>query len=153
LQEHAEEVRSVVEDSLLFRQQRWNTDYTPPYFKRLSILELARLGEPIDGLIKRYWNSDPDTEMVHQGVADVLAKFHQQLTPAQLQTHVERGLNHSSFRTRRPFFELSVQLYGDKYLNQALQDQSKSIQSWARKQTDKMNQKPHWPSCPIFTAI
>jgi hypothetical protein len=137
LQEHADEVRSVVEESPHFMRRQWNTAYTPPYFKRLAILELARLGQPVDQLIKRYWDSEPDTEMVHQGVADVLAEFHEQLPAEILQTHVERGLNHRAFRTRRPFFELSVQLYGDKYLGQALQDEAKSIRKWAKKQQAK----------------
>jgi hypothetical protein len=134
LQENAEEVRSVVEDSYLFMRERWKTAvYLPPYFKRLAAYELVRLGEPIDQLIARYWDTEPDPEMVHQGIADALAEFGAQLPADELQHHVERGLNHGSFRTRRPFFELSVQLYGDKYLDQALQDEAKSIRNWAKK--------------------
>jgi hypothetical protein len=135
LQEHAEEVRSVVEESFLFMRRHWTAAfYTPPYFKRLAILELARLGEPVAQLIEHYWDSEPDSEMVNQGLADALAEFHEQLSPEALQTYIERGLNHGSLRTRRPFFELSLKLYGDKYLSQALQDEAKSIQTWAKKQ-------------------
>lgn len=138
LQENAEEVRSVVEDSYLFMRERWKTAvYLPPYLKRLATFDLARLGEPIDQLIARYWDTEPDPEMVHQGIADALAKFGDQLPAAELQRHVERGLNHGSFRTRHPFFKLSVQLYGNKYLDQALQDEAKSIRNWAKKQQAK----------------
>lgn len=135
LQENAEEVRSVVEESYLFMRERWKTAvYLPPYFKRLAAHELARLGEPIDQLIARYWDTESDAEMVHQGIADALAELGNQLPADELQRHVERGLNHGSFRTRHPFFKLSVQLYGDKYLDQALQDESKTIRNWAKKE-------------------
>jgi hypothetical protein len=135
LQEHAEEVRSVVEESFLFMRRHWTAAfYTPPYFKRLAVLELARLGEPVAQLIEQYWDSEPDTEMVQQGVADALSEFSDQFSAEQLQAEVERGLKAGMRQTRLAFFRLSLKLYGDKYLSQALQDEAKSIRNWANKQ-------------------
>ncbi len=138
LEAHVETIQSMYEDPLFFiRQQLGSITYTPPYLKRLAIPELVRLGESLDQLTALYWNSEIDASLVHQGIADALVEFKDQLPQDDIQHYVEQGIKNGAYQTRHAFFRASVTLFGHKYLDQALQDESKAIRNWAKKEQAK----------------
>lgn len=138
LEAHHQHIQSLHEDPFFFIQQQIRTStYTPSYLKRFAIPELVRLGESLDQLTGLYWNSEIDATLVHQGIADALVEFKDQLSPEDIQHYLEQGIKNGAYQTRHAFFRASVKLFGHKYLAQALKDDSKAIRNWAQKQQAK----------------
>jgi hypothetical protein len=138
LEAHHQHIQSLYEDPFFFIQQQIRTStYTPSYLKRFAIPELVRLGESLDQLTGLYWNSEIDATLVHQGIADALVEFKDQLSPEDIQHYLEQGIKNGAYQTRHAFFRASVKLFGHKYLAQALKDESKAIRNWAQKQQAK----------------
>ncbi len=106
-----------------------------PYLKRLAIPWLVRLGEYLHTLVERYWGygSDYDEAYFKLGVRDAIAEFHEQLEPHELQRLIERGIDDGKVQVRKPFYSLSMDFYGDSYLEQALDDNAASLRRWAAK--------------------
>lgn len=113
------------------RRQLWAS----PYLKRLAIPWLVRLGEDLHAIIERYWEygDDYDETYFKLGVRDAIAEFHEQLEPDELRRLVERGIDYGKVQVRKPFYLLSMDFYGDHYLEQALDDNATSLRQWAAK--------------------
>lgn len=109
----------------------------PAPLKRMAIPALARLGDDPQTVAEMFWDSgDSDyyIDAIHNGIADLLREFQEQIPPAELRRLVEQGLNFSRVNVRKTFHALALELYGDEYLAQALQDVAKSLRTWAKKQ-------------------
>ena len=136
LQEQADLMQETIEENPFasIRQLMGRFELIPPYFKRASVVELVHMGESIDDLTDRYWNSNAEDTMTQQGIADALIAFHDQLDQEQIQDYVKQGIRHSSYQVRHAFHKVAVQLLGQQYLSQALKDDSKAVRNWAKKQ-------------------
>ncbi len=112
---------------------------TPAYLKRLAIPALVRLGEEMDNLVELFWDTDRDyyTDALNSGIADMLEEFHEQIPPDEFRQWIDRGISYSKAPTRKRFYLLSMQFYGTEYLERALQDNAKSIRTWAAKKLKK----------------
>jgi hypothetical protein len=55
------------------------------------------------------------------------------LAPDILRRLVEQGIQHNKATVRKTFYALSMQFYGGELLEQALEDNAKSIRNWAGK--------------------
>lgn len=111
----------------------------PPYLHRLAIPALVRLGEDLEQTIEVYWQADSDyyKDANTAGVADAIREFSERLSPARRRELIERGVTHGSAQTRKAFYLLSEELYGDEYLERALQDNAASLRTWAAKKLAK----------------
>lgn len=112
---------------------------TPAYLKRLAIPALVRLGEELDDLVELFWDTDRDyyADALNSGIADALEEFHDRVPPDEFRQWIERGISYSKAGTRKRFYLLSTQFYGTEYLERALQDNAKSIRTWAGKKMKK----------------
>ena len=121
--------------SLEFYRQRRYFLFTPPFIKRLAIPALVRLGEDFEELAETFWDNDReyDRDALNAGIADVLEEFNDRFPPAQMRQWIERGINYSRAATRKRFYALSTEYYGNEYLERALEDNAKSIRTWAAK--------------------
>jgi hypothetical protein len=107
----------------------------PTYLKRLAIPAVVRFGEDLMDVIDAYWGAGDtyDADALGNGVADAIQEFHQQLAPDILRRLVEQGIQHNKATVRKTFYALSMQFYGGELLEQALEDNAKSIRNWAGK--------------------
>lgn len=105
----------------------------PPYLKRLAVPALVRLGEKLEEVVDVFWDLDDDyyVDALNQGVADAIEAFPDHLGANELRRLIERGIRHSRSGTRKRFYALSLQFYGDKYLKQAAQDRAQTVRAWA----------------------
>jgi len=131
LQEEEGEVDFLLE---LTRNRRYFL-LIPPFLKRLAIPALVRLGEDIEEVAETFWDSDRDyyRDVLNAGIADALEEFHDQIAPAKMRQWIERGINCTSAATRKRFYALSTEYYGNEYMERALEDNAKSVRSWAAK--------------------
>jgi hypothetical protein len=106
----------------------------PAYLKRLAVPALVRFGEDIAEVADRLWGSgDYDKDAIDNGIADAIREFHHQLSPEALRRLIVRGIQAGRATVRKTFYALSMEFYGDELLERALEDNAKSIRSWARK--------------------
>lgn len=127
------------EDGLLFQLLHGPRDFSfiPAPLKRMAIPALARLGDDPQTVAEMFWGSQDFEyyiDAVHNGIADLLREFQEQIAPAELRRLVEQGLNFGRVNVRKTFHALALELYGDEYLPQALEDNAKSLRTWAKKQ-------------------
>ena len=111
----------------------------PTWLKRLAVLGLVRFGEdPLDvsSLLLDH-DREYGSEGINKGVADVLSQYHDRIPPAQLRRLIEKGLQIPQVSTRKTFYQLSTQFYGDEYLKKTQEDNAASLRKWGAK---KLNQ-------------
>jgi len=122
-----------------------NSWLIPAALKRIAIPALARLGDDPQAIAEMFWESGDVNyyiDAIHNGIADLLREFQEQLPPPELRHLVERGLNFSRVSVRKTFHVLAQELYGDKYLPQTQQDTAKSLRTWGEKQMRKKQNNP-----------
>ena len=127
------------EAGLIFQLLRGPHDLwlTPAPLKRIAIPALARLGDDPQTVAEMFWDSgdhDYYVDAVHNGIADLLREFREQIPPTELRRLIEQGLNYRRVTVRKTFHILARKLYGDVYLPLALEDNAKSLRTWAEKQ-------------------
>jgi hypothetical protein len=111
--------------------------YTPGILKHLAIVALPTLGEDPVEVSQTYLGEEnrPHGATFNLGVAAVL-RAHQSKIPRPVQRKlVARGLKVGGVATRRAFYRLGVELFGDDFRLGARRDEAKSIRDWARKKT------------------
>jgi len=107
---------------------------TPLVYRREALFALAGLGEEPLALCQRYLDSargEIHADAVNLGVADVLAAYSQQMPAEEVRALVERGVAVSSAATRKAFYQLGADLFGDEYAARAAADPAKSVRDWA----------------------
>jgi hypothetical protein len=111
--------------------------YTPGILKHLAITALPGLGEEPAEVCQNYLVEEhrPHGATYNLGVAAVL-RAHQAVIPkAKQRKLVARGLKLGGVATRKAFYRLGVELFGDDFRLGAKRDEAKSIRDWARKKT------------------
>ena len=108
---------------------------TPNALKRLALRALPDLGEDPLGVCEKYLDSTRayEADAINGGVADVIRAHHPGFPRAKTRALVERGLKVGSVGTRRTFYQLGADLFGDDYWKRAAADSAKSIRDWAAK--------------------
>lgn len=126
------------DDPLLWMMQNPQLYFViPKYLKRLAVPAMVRLGEELVEVADRFWGTDSYDDALCNGVADAIQEFHHQLAPEMLRRLVERGIQHGKGTVRKTFYALSVLFYGQELLDQALQDNAKSVRTWAKKKLNR----------------
>ncbi|MFQ5340142.1 MAG: hypothetical protein ACE5F6_01200 [Anaerolineae bacterium] len=108
----------------------------PEYLKRHAIVGLAQVeGDPA-AVARRYLGAGKRYDAVpfDQAVGDIIETYHAEMSPAEVREMVEQGARASAFQTRLRFYQLGLKLYGPQFIRPALEDRSKKVQKWARKQ-------------------
>lgn len=111
--------------------------YTPGILKHLAITALPSLGEdPVD-VCQTYITEEhrPHSATYNLGVAAVLRVHKAQIPKARQRKLVAQGLKVGGVATRKAFYKLGVELFGDDFRLGAKRDEAKSIRDWARKKT------------------
>ena len=109
---------------------------TPLVYRREALFALAGLGEDPLALCQQYLDSargELYSDAVNQGVADVLAAYATQMPPDEVCALVERGAAASSAPTRKAFYQLGAELFGEDYVSRAASDPAKLVRDWAAK--------------------
>lgn len=106
---------------------------------RLGLVWLARLqGNPAELAETFLTHRDSFAEQIHGAVADIIAEHHPSMPAAQVQRLIERGIAMpGSSPTRRRFYRLGSQLFGEEYLQRATEDTANSVRQWAVRQLQK----------------
>lgn len=107
--------------------------FLPAYLKRLAIPGLVRYGERLEAVVDRFWDADSDyyVDALNNGIADAIGEYSDRLSPQERRRLIERGINYRRATTRKTFYALSTEFYGDEYLQRALDDNAGSIRKWA----------------------
>ena len=108
----------------------------PEYLKRHAIVGLAQVeGDPA-AVARRYLGAGKRYDAVpfDQAVGDIIETYHEEMSPAEVREMVEQGARASAFQTRLRFYQLGLKLYGPEFIRPALEDRSKKVRKWARKQ-------------------
>jgi len=108
----------------------------PDYLRRAAIVGLAQVGGDPAIVARRYLGAGEryDAEPFDQAVADIIEAFHEEMHPAEAREIVEQGTRAGAFQTRMRFYQVGLELYGPEFIRPALEDRSKKVRSWARKQ-------------------
>jgi len=109
---------------------------TPLVYRREALFALAGLGEEPLALCQHYLDSargELHADAINQGVADVLAAYSQQMPPDEVRALVERGVAASSAPTRKAFYQLGAELFGEDFAARAADDPAKLVRDWAAK--------------------
>lgn len=120
-------------EAMMLRMRSWVM--VPAFLHRLAIPALVRLGDDLETIVGTYWNTGSDYNQGAQslGAADAIREFSHRLSSERLRELIERGVNHSLAPTRKAYYILSEEFYGDEYLQRALQDNAGSLRTWAAK--------------------
>jgi len=109
---------------------------TPLVYRREALFALAGLGEEPLALCQHYLDSargELHADAINQGVADVLAAYSQQMPLDEVRALVERGVAASSAPTRKAFYQLGADLFGEDFASRAADDPAKLVRDWAAK--------------------
>lgn len=109
--------------------------YTPSALKHLAVTALPSLGDSPVEVCQNYLGEEqrPHGAAFNLGVAAVL-KEHQADIPRPTQRKlVAKGLKVGGVATRKAFYRLGVELFGDDFRLGAQRDEAKSIRDWARR--------------------
>jgi hypothetical protein len=105
----------------------------------LGLASLPRFGGDPAELIQTYiMYRDGWAEAIHAGVADIIELHGSTIPPQVLRSVIERGVSEpSSISSRRRFYRLGNELFGDEYLQRAAHDTAGSVRQWATRQLHK----------------
>jgi len=109
------------------------------HMARLALIWLARLeGDPA-ALAETYLAyRDTFAEQLHGAVADIIAEHRDRISEAQVRRLIERGIGIAgSSPTRRRFYRLGSDLFGQEYLQRATEDTANSVRQWAVRQLQR----------------
>lgn len=106
-----------------------------------ALVWLARLGDDPLELAEAYIGYHGNyAEQIHAAVADIIQEHAGEMTEAQAKAVIERGITISgSSPTRRRFYRLGTDLFGDVYLTRATTDAANSVRQWAARQLEKQS--------------
>jgi hypothetical protein len=105
----------------------------------LGLASLPRFGGDPADLIQTYiMYRDGWAEAIHAGVADIIELHGSSISPQVLRSVIERGVSEpSSISSRRRFYRLGSEIFGDEYLQRATHDTAGSVRQWATRQLHK----------------
>ena len=120
---------------------------TPGALKRAALAALPQLGDDPLAVCEKYLGSTRTyyADVVNGGVADILRAHHTQVAPDRARALIERALKVGQVGTRKAFYQLGADLFGDEYLVRAASDNAKSIREWAARKVSgpaKRGRKP-----------
>lgn len=103
---------------------------------RQGLIWLARLGEdPLTLAEMALSESGDGAEPFHAAAADILAEHRDKIGLDEARRLIERGIGLKSYlATRRRFYRLGSDLYGESYLQRATEDSAGSVRQWAARQ-------------------
>ena len=106
---------------------------------RQSIPWLVRLGEDPLAIAETFIDyRNGFADQVHAGVADVLAEHHDRMPRDLVERLIEAGIGVTgSGPTRRRFYRLGTELFGQRYLERATEDTAGSVRQWAARELQK----------------
>jgi len=106
---------------------------------RLALVWLPRLGEdPLSLAVTYIEYRNAFADQLHAAVADILAEHHAAMPDAAVRQVVEQGIAISgSGPTRRKFYSLGAELFGEDYLTRASGDAAGSVRQWAARQLQR----------------
>jgi hypothetical protein len=110
-----------------------------PKMVHLGLVWLARLGEDALELAQTYLQYHGTyRDQVHGAVADILAEHGATLPRERVRQLIEEGLALSGESgTRRRFYSLGADFFGDEYLMRASADTANRVRQWAARQMQK----------------
>lgn len=105
----------------------------------MGLIWMARLGDDPLQLAQTYIAyQGSGAEQIHGAVADIVAEHHASMPEADVKAVVEQGIAITgSSPTRRRFYRLGTDLYGNEYLTRATEDAANSVRQWAVRQLQK----------------
>jgi hypothetical protein len=110
---------------------------TPSVLKHLALINLVRYGVEPAEICQTYLGEErrPHGATYNLGVAEVIRAEHARIPTAVLRRLVARGVSVGGVATRRAFYQLGVDIFGEKFRKNASQDGSKSIRDWAKRKS------------------
>lgn len=107
-----------------------------PVMIREGLIWLARLGEkPLPLVEMALAETQQSADVVHAAAAEILTEHRDTIDPAEVRRLVDVGIAmRGHLVTRRRFYRLGSELYGDSYLQRATQDSAGSVRQWAARQ-------------------
>ena len=126
-------------DSPMFIDPVMTFIHMPNWVKRLSIPTLIRLGEDAPEVCATFLDAERDygSEAVNQGIADAILAFQDQFTVDEVRVLIEKGIQIPQVSTRKTFFTLSTEFFGNEYLLKTQEDNAASVRQWGAKQLKK----------------
>ncbi|MEK7785316.1 MAG: hypothetical protein AAB658_07825, partial [Chloroflexota bacterium] len=111
---------------------------TPATLKRAAIFALPTLGDEPLKVCQQYLGSAREyyADTVNGGVADVIRAYHDQMPEESVKALIERGLKIGAVNTRKTFYQLGADLFGQRFMTRAARDNAKSIREWAAKKAE-----------------
>ena len=111
---------------------------TPATLKRAAIFALPTLGDEPLKVCQQYLGSAREyyADTVNGGVADVIRAYHDQMPEESVKALIERGLKIGAVITRKTFYQLGADLFGQRFMARAAGDNAKSIREWAAKKAE-----------------
>jgi hypothetical protein len=106
---------------------------------RLGLVWLPRLGEDPVELAETYVEyRNAFAEQMHAAVAEIIAEHHASMPDDAVRRVLEHGIAISgSGPTRRRFYRLGADLFGEQYLTRATADAAGSVRQWASRQLQR----------------
>ncbi len=113
--------------------------WLPSWLKRLAVPFLAQLEEdPLEICLTLLDQSrDYKSEGINKGVADVISDYGAQFPPDTLRALIDKGLSIPQVATRKTFYQVSTQFYGNEYMLKTQSDNAASIRKWGQKKLQK----------------
>ena len=111
--------------------------YTPSTLKHLALITLPNLGDDPVKVCQTYLGEErrPQGATLNLGVAAII-RAHQSRIPKAVQRKlVARGLKLGGVATRKTFYQLGADLFGENFWKGARQDEAKSIRDWVLKKS------------------
>lgn len=109
---------------------------TLPVICRRAIVALVQTGaDPLE-VCQTYFTMDQHETVrsLNLGVADVLLAYRSQIPTEAARQFIEQGICHPKVATRKAFFQVGYELFGQEYLTRAQAEKTKSIRDWASRQ-------------------
>jgi hypothetical protein len=111
--------------------------YTPSTLKHLALTTLPDLGDDPVQVCQAFLSEEhrPQGATLNLGVAAVIRAHHRRIPKAVQRKLVARGLKLGKIATRKAYYQLGVELFGNDFWKGARQDEAKSIRDWATKKS------------------
>lgn len=108
---------------------------TPSVLKQLAMRDIVKLGANPVELCQKYLGEErrPHGATYNLGIAEVLRNEQARIPRTALRRLVKRGVSVGGVATRKVYYQLGADLFGEKFRVDASRDESKTIRDWAKR--------------------